>query len=177
VRGRMGADTVNAVPHSHYPTKDGKWVALAATSDKMFQRLTEIMGRPELAASDDLGKVAQRVKRREEVNGIVADWTRSLPREEVLKRCAEGGLPCGPIYDIAEIFEDPHFAARGNLLKVKDPRVGEVTIPATVPRLSKTPGRVDQLGPELGADNQAVYRELLGLSAAEVADLQKLGVI
>jgi crotonobetainyl-CoA:carnitine CoA-transferase CaiB-like acyl-CoA transferase len=177
VRQRMGADTVNAVPHSHYPTQDGKWVAIAATSDKMFQRLAEIIGRPELAAPEELGTVARRVERREEVNGIVADWTSRLPRTEVLQRCAEGGLPCGPIYDIAEIFEDPQFAARGNLMKVADARVGEITIPAPVPKLSKTPAQIRQLGPELGSANDEVYTTLLGLSAAEIGDLRKAGVI
>lgn len=177
VRGRMGADTVNAVPHSHYPTQDGKWVAIAATSDKMFERLAQAMGRPELAQPDALGRVAQRVKRREEVNGMVADWTRRFPRDEVLKRCKEGDVPCGPIYDIAEIFADPQFAARGNLLTVRDARFGKITIPAPVPRLSKTPARIDQLGPELGSSNGAVYGELLGLGVAEIADLHKAGVI
>ena len=177
VRGRMGADTVNAVPHSHYPTRDGKWVAIAATSDKMFQRLAEAMGRPELAQPDALGTAARRVARREEVNAMVADWTRRFPRDEVLSRCAEGEVPCGPIYDIAEIFADPQFAARDNLLRFQDPRAGQVTVPAPVPRLSKTPARVERLGPELGADNEAVYRELLGLSAAEIADLRKDGTI
>jgi crotonobetainyl-CoA:carnitine CoA-transferase CaiB-like acyl-CoA transferase len=177
VRQRMGADTVNAVPHSHYPTRDGKWVALAATSDKMFQRLAEAMGRPELAAPEAFGQVARRVERRAEVNRLVAEWTGSLTRDEVLRRCAAGEVPCGPIYDIAEIFADPHYAARGNLQTVKDARVGEITVPAPVPRLSRTPARIEQLGPELGADNGAVYGGLLGLSAAELEELERAGVI
>jgi crotonobetainyl-CoA:carnitine CoA-transferase CaiB-like acyl-CoA transferase len=177
VRGRMGADTVNAVPHSHYPTADGKWVAIAATSDKMFQRLAEAMSRPELAAPERFGKVAARVEQREEVNRLVREWTSSMPRAELLRRCAESELPCGPIYDIAEIFDDPQYAARGNLMKIADARVGEITVPAPVPRLSKTPARVEQLGPDLGRDNAEVYLKQLGLTAAELDDLRKTGVV
>jgi crotonobetainyl-CoA:carnitine CoA-transferase CaiB-like acyl-CoA transferase len=177
VRGRMGADTTNAVPHSHYPTRDGKYVAIAATSDKMFERVAHAMGRPELAAPEQFGKVARRVEHREEVNRLVGRWTRTLDRDALLKLCKEQDVPCGPIYDIAEIFADPHYRARGNLLRVKDTRVGEITIPATVPRLSKTPGTIRSLGPELGEDNREVYRDLLGVDPKELRRLQGDGVI
>jgi len=177
VRPRMGADTVNAVPHSHYPTRDGKWVALAATSDKMFQRLAAAMGRPELAGAESFGLVARRVERRDEVNRLVAEWTGNLTRDEVLRRCAEEEVPCGPIYDIGEIFTDPQFAARGNLQTIKDARFGEITVPAPVPRLSKTPAKIEQLGPELGQHNAEVYGELLGLDAGELEELRGEGVV
>jgi crotonobetainyl-CoA:carnitine CoA-transferase CaiB-like acyl-CoA transferase len=177
VRERMGADTVNAVPHSHYPTRDGKWVALAATSDKMFQRLAEAMGKPELATAESLGRVARRVGQRDAVNALVGAWTGGLTQTEVLKRCAEFDVPCGPIYNIAEIFADPQYAARENLLKVSDERVGEITIPNSVPRLSRTPASIRNLGPELGQHNAEVYGELLGLEANEIENLRKSGVV
>jgi crotonobetainyl-CoA:carnitine CoA-transferase CaiB-like acyl-CoA transferase len=177
VRTRMGADTVNAVPHSHYPTADGKWVAIAATSDKMFARLAAAMGRPELAAGGPYGKVAAREAAREDVNRLVAEWTGGLPQHEVLSRCAAEEVPSGPINNIADIFRDPQFAARGNLLRVVDDRVGEITIPNVVPLLSRTPGHVTHLGPELGAHNDEIYRGLLGLQAGDLAALRKDGVI
>ncbi|HUJ74885.1 MAG TPA: CoA transferase, partial [bacterium] len=139
VRGRMGADTVNAVPHSHYPTQDGKWVAIAATNDKMFARLAEAMGQPALALSDQYGKAASRIAAREHINRLVAEWTSTLPRDELLRLCAQLEVPCGPIYDIAEIFQEEQYAARENMLRVLDSRVGAVTVPNVVPRLSETP--------------------------------------
>jgi crotonobetainyl-CoA:carnitine CoA-transferase CaiB-like acyl-CoA transferase len=86
-------------------------------------------------------------------------------------------VPIGPLNSIADIFADPQFAARGNLLRVKDARVGEVVVPNVVPRLSATPGRLAALGPDLGQHNDEIYRERLGMSAAELATLRADGVI
>ncbi|HEX7927933.1 MAG TPA: CoA transferase [bacterium] len=177
VRQRTGAETFNSVPHSHYPTADGKWVAIACTNDKMFARLAEVMGQPELAAPERFGGVKARLAARDEVNGIVTRWTQRLPQREVLAQCTAGEVPSGPIYDIAEIFQDPQFAARGNLLRVQDPRAGEVVVPNVVPRLTATPGKVDHLGPKFAEHNREVYRALLGLSDSDMAGLAKDGVI
>ena len=177
VRERMGADTVNVVPHSHYATRDGKWVALACSTDKMFERLAAVMERPELLAPERFAKMAQRVAARDEVNRLVADWIGGQSRDEVMRRCLIGEVPIGPINSIADIFEDEQFKARGNLLKVHDPRVGEVVIPNVVPRLSVTPGRFASLGPDLGQNNDEIYGERLGFSAEELERLREDGVI
>jgi succinyl-CoA:(S)-malate CoA-transferase subunit A/succinyl-CoA:(S)-malate CoA-transferase subunit B len=177
VRKRSGAETFNSVPHSHYPTADGKWVAIACTNDKMFARFADVMGRPELANPDAFGKVETRLTQREEVNRLVTEWTHGRTQREVLDQCAAGEVPCGPIYNIAEIFQDPQFAARGNLLSVLDPRAGEIVVPNVVPRLSRTPGRVDHLGAALGAHNAEVYTGLLGLASTELDALKEDGVI
>ena len=177
VRERMGADTVNVVPHSHYATRDGKWVALACSTDKMFERLAAVMERPELLAPERFAKMAQRVAARDEVNRLVADWIGGQSRDEVIQRCLIGEVPIGPINSIADIFEDEQFKARGNLLKVHDPRVGEVVIPNVVPRLSVTPGRFASLGPDLGQHNDEIYGERLGYSAEELERLREDGVI
>ncbi len=177
VRKRSGAETFNSVPHSHYPTADGKWVAIACTNDKMFARFADVMGRPELANPDAFGKVETRLTQREEVNRLVTEWTRGRTQREVLDQCAAGEVPSGPIYNIAEIFQDPQFAARGNLLSVLDPRAGEIVVPNVVPRLSRTPGRVDHLGAALGAHNAEVYTGLLGLASTELDALKEDGVI
>ena len=175
VRTRMGADTINVVPHSHYQTGSGEWVALACTSDKMFERFAAVIGQPELALRFPTS--TDRVRHRAEVNGIVAGWVGSLTLAQVLEKTREGGVPCAEIYSIAEIFEDPHYAARGNLMRVQDPRVGELVIPAAVPRLSRTPPTFRHTGRALGADNAQVYADLLGLGEGQLKSLQADGVI
>jgi succinyl-CoA:(S)-malate CoA-transferase subunit B len=177
IRQRMGPGTVNVVPHSHYPTKDGRWIAIACTSDKIFGRLAEAMGEPELAEEGRWGRLARREAEREAVDAHVAAWTARLTRDEALALCERFQVPCGPLYAIDEIFEDPQYRARGNIAWVEDERVGRLAIPNLVPRLSETPGAIKWLGPPLGAHNEEVYRGWLGLSEAEMARLAEAGVI
>lgn len=177
VRQRMGPGTVNVVPHSHYPTRDGRWIAIACTSDKIFARLAEAMARPDLAGEDRWGRLAARERDRAAVDAKVGAWTSDMARDEALELCARFEVPCGPVYAIDEIFADPHYRARGNIAFVQDPRAGEVAVPAPVPHLHGTPGRIDHLGPALGADTEAVYARLLGLDQAEVEALRVRGVV
>jgi succinyl-CoA:(S)-malate CoA-transferase subunit B len=162
VRQRMGAGTVNAVPHSHYPTRDGKWVAIACTNDKIFARLTAVMDRMEVAGDGIYGTIQKREGRRAEVDAFVTNWTSGLDRDAILAACEVGQVPCGPVYSIDEVFEDPQYRARGNLVEVDDPRAGSLTLPNVVPRLSDTPGSITWAGRALGADNAAVMKDWLG---------------
>ena len=146
VRQRMGPGTVNTVPHSHYPTKDDSWIAIACTSDKIFARLAVLMGQGELAGEGRFGTIDRRQAEREEVDALVTAWTRERNRDEILTLCEAAQVPCGPIYGIDEIFEDPHFAARGNIDFVEDERIGKLAFPNVVPRLSATPGGIDRGG-------------------------------
>lgn len=177
VRQRMGPGTVNVVPHSHYPTRDNRWIAIACTNDKIFARLAEAMGQSDLAGEDRWGTLASRERDRAQVDAAVGAWTATKTRDEALATCAEFQVPCGPVYAIDEIFEDPHYQARGNIAVVKDPRAGEVAVPSPVPRLTQTPGGIDHLGPALGADNREIYEGLLGLSPDRVAALHAKGVV
>jgi crotonobetainyl-CoA:carnitine CoA-transferase CaiB-like acyl-CoA transferase len=177
VRERMGADTVNVVPHSHYHTADGHWIAIACTNDRMFGRLAAVMDRPELAKSPLYATSVARVERRADVNAIVANWVGGLTKAEVLSLCQAGGVPCGPIYSIADIFKDPQYQARETLVEVQDPRVGPITIPAAMPRLSETPARFRHTGRPLGADTAAILAELLRLDSDALAALRSKQVI
>jgi crotonobetainyl-CoA:carnitine CoA-transferase CaiB-like acyl-CoA transferase len=177
VRERKGAATVNVCPHSHYPTKDGKWVAIACTTDRMFQRFAAVMGKPELAAVDRWGSARARLAVQEEVDALVTDWTRTRTLDEVIQACVDGEVPCGPLNSVADLFADPHIAARGNLARVTEPVVGEVVVPNVLPRLSRTPGRIDSLGPRLGEATSEVLKSWLGLSPADVAALRDKRVI
>lgn len=177
IRQRMGPGTVNVVPHSHYPTQDGRWIAIACTSDKIFARLAEAMGVPEYAEGGKWETLAQREAERAIVDEYVSDWTRTMTRDEAIATCEKFQVPCGPVYAIDEIFEDPQYKARENIKWMKDPRVGELAIPNLVPRLSETPGEVKWLGPSMGAHNDEVYRDWLRLDDAEIDRLTSLRVI
>ena len=177
VRRRDGAETPIVVPHSHYPTADDRWIAVACTNDRIFGRLAVAMGRPEIIDDPRYATNIARIAHRGEVNGMVADWTSTMTRDEVLERCSKAEVPCGPVYAIDEIFEDPHYAARGNILYMPDERIGELAIPNVVPRLLGTPGRVASLGPPLGSHTDEILRDLLGLESEKIAALRTRGVI
>jgi crotonobetainyl-CoA:carnitine CoA-transferase CaiB-like acyl-CoA transferase len=177
VRERSGTETHSAVPHSHYPTGDDGWVAIACTNDKMFERLCTVMGRLELVAADRFGLKAERLAHRAEVNGIVADWTGSLTREEVIARCAEGGVPCGPVSSIADIFKEEQFWVRDTLMRVADDRLGKLAVQGVIPKLSRTPGTIRHLGLPMASHNEAVYQGEMGMSEDELDRLRKAGAI
>jgi crotonobetainyl-CoA:carnitine CoA-transferase CaiB-like acyl-CoA transferase len=177
VRERMGPGTVNAVPHSHYPTSDGKWVAIACTNDKIFQRLADMVGRPELGGIGKWGMIAQREADRQAVDDFVAKWTGRFTAVEILKMCAEGQVPCGPVNSIKDIFADPQFAARENMIKLPVDGVGEIVVANVVPRLTETPGSVDAAGPRLGEHTEEILSELLNLDRKQMDELRQRGVI
>ena len=177
VRDREGAGTANACPHGHFQTRDDRWVAIACTTDKMFGRLAEAMGQPELASAGRYGPQSKRLASRDAVDRLVGRWVGSLSLDELMEICLAHEVPSGPLNTIADIFADPHFKARGNLVSVTDPEVGEVVVPAVIPRLSETPGRIAHLGPALGDANEDVLGNLLGLSGEEIARLRDAKVI
>ena len=176
VRERMGADAVNVCPHSHYQTADAKWVAIACSNDEMFKRFADAMGQPELALPTRFGRKELRLAARDEVNRIVSDWVSSLDHHEVLARCSKFGAPASLVYSIADIFDDPQYRARGNI-KTVGSRIGALAVPEVVPRLSATPGEIRWLGEGLGAQNDDVFKDLLGLDREEIMALQRQGII
>jgi succinyl-CoA:(S)-malate CoA-transferase subunit A len=177
IREREGSGSFVAVPHGHFRTKDEKWIAIACTTDKMFERLAEAMERPELSSSHLYGPQRQRLKARDEVNRIVNEWTGSLTRAEILERCIDKEVPVGKLNSIADIFEDEHFQARNDLFTIEEEGIGSVVVPNVVPILSETPGRIRNLGPPLGNATYEVMRELLEISAAEIATLRQQKII
>ena len=175
IRGREGLGTLNACPHGHFECGDGKWLAIACTSDKMFERLCQAMQRPDLA--DRFGKVADRLKGRDIVDAEVNAWTGSMSRGEVLDATVAAEVPAGAINSIEDIFNDPHFAARENLLEIAEEAVGKLTVPGIIPKLSRTPGKLKSLGPAFKSANGKVYGGMLGLTPGEMVALEDDGVI
>jgi succinyl-CoA:(S)-malate CoA-transferase subunit B len=170
---RHGPHISSGCPYGHFPTKDGKWVAIACTTDKLFARLAEAMGRSELASSSLYGEQKARLDNRHDVNEIVRDWCGSLTRDQVLARCHATEAPAGPLNNIADIFGDRQLHARRNLVAIEDEDLGEtIIVPNVVPRLSRTPGRISSLGRMLGQHTDEVLKGLLGLDDDEVAALR-----
>lgn len=175
VRERAGSQA-HAVPHDHFPTADGRWVAIACTSDRIFRRLAAATGDEAWADDPDYDSMEDRVARRADVDARVSTWTGSFPQRELCRRLDDAGVPNSPLFSIADAFADPHYAARSALVPVDDPVIGPVRVPAPVPRFSATPARPPAPAPALGAHNAEVYGDL-GLGAADLAQLRADEVI
>ena len=164
----LGAESVG--------TRDEKWIAIACSNDKIFERLAIAMGRAELAGAEQYGPKEKRLAARDDVNNIVAGWVASLDCTDVLAQCQQAGTPASLIYSIADIFEDPQYLARENI-RMMESRIGPVAVPGVVPKLSETPGEIKWLGEALGARNHEVLGTLLGIGAAELESLAEVGII
>ena len=177
IREREGSGSFVACPHGHFKTKDGTWIAIACTTDKMFERLAVAMDQPHLASSGLYGDQRKRLAAREQVNQIVVEWVGALVRDEVLEKCLKEEVPVGKVNSIADIFSDEHFIARGNLAHFDEEGIGEVVVPGVIPSLSATPGRITNLGPTLGNATTDVLRELLGMAEGEIQRLRQQKII
>jgi crotonobetainyl-CoA:carnitine CoA-transferase CaiB-like acyl-CoA transferase len=177
IRERMGTATALAAPHNHYPTRDGKWVAIACTNDRIFARLASLMGMEQPTTDPRFSGERERVANRPAIDAIVESWTRGRDMTSVIALLNKSEIPCSPINSIADIFQDPQFAARKTLLNAEHPLLGKIAMPAIVPRLSETAGKIEWLGRDLGADTDAVLARTLNYSLARLAELRDRGVI
>jgi formyl-CoA transferase len=178
VREPSGTTLKGVAPSNIFQSRDGKWVVIAANQDKVFRRLCDAMGQPELADDERFATHLARGTNQEEIDGLIADWASEHDAAEIDRVLNEAHVVAGPIYTIADIFEDPHFKERDMLLEHHDPEFGEYIGPGIVPKLSATPGSVRWSATwEEGAHNDEIYGELLGLSAAERRSLEEEGVL
>ncbi|HKS54169.1 MAG TPA: CaiB/BaiF CoA-transferase family protein [Steroidobacteraceae bacterium] len=177
IRERTGAILPNIAPSNVYPTSDGSMVLIAANQDTVFQRLTQAMGRPELAQQPEYSTHVARGARQKEVDALIGEWTRTKAREELLDLMEEFAVPAGLIYRAPEMLADPHFQAREAIVSVEHPELGDLKMQNVAPKLSHTPGRVRSPSPMLGQHNDEVYRGLLGMSAERYAQLQTAKVV
>jgi crotonobetainyl-CoA:carnitine CoA-transferase CaiB-like acyl-CoA transferase len=177
VRERSPGLNGHSSPAGTFLTKDGHWVVLVTSTDSTFERLARAMDREDLLTDEKFSTNEKRLQNHEETNGIVADWIRSLPRDELLQRLDAFGVPVSPILSIRDIFEHPHYQARQNIIEVKHPRLGTIKVPGFVPKFEKTPGSIRTIAPDLGQHNEEILLDFLGLSPDEVQDLKKKNVI
>jgi len=157
--------------------RDGRWVVLVCSTDRTFNRLAETMGRRDMITDPRYSTNARRVEHREEVDAVVGAWLAGRSLEESQRLLDPVGCPMSPVNSIADIFTDPQYRAREDIVEVDHPRFGKVAMPGPVPLLSRTPGRVVHAGPDPGTHNDAVLGDLLGLSADQIASLRQEGVL
>jgi formyl-CoA transferase len=176
-RERTGSFLPGIAPSNLYPTVGGQNVVIGANLDTIFARLCKAMGVGELAQDERFATHQARGQNARELDEIIARWTSSLDIDEVLETMNESGVPAGRIFTAADMFEDPHFAARNAIVSIEHPREGNVPMQNVAPRLSATPGSVRSAAPELGADNAYVFEDILGMTKPELDGLRQSGTI
>jgi crotonobetainyl-CoA:carnitine CoA-transferase CaiB-like acyl-CoA transferase len=176
VRERHGNTSDNASPRGTYRTRDGKWVALSASTPASTRTLfgaldlAHLLDDPRFATND------ARVRHNDLVDGALAAAIGMRTLDDMRALFESGDLTACAVYDIADITKDPHVIARGILIDVPDPTLGTVRMTAPTPRLGSTPAEVRWAGPPLGAHNREVYAAL-GLSETELTDLKRDGIV
>lgn len=175
VREAAGSALPGIAPSNAYRCADG-YVLIAGNGDSIFRRLMEVVGRPELAAAQDLQSNAGRVARVEELDAAIGEWTGSRTITQVLAALGAAHVPAGRVYTAKDIHEDPHYRARDMILRQRTRDGHEIDVPGIVPKLSGTPGTVRGSAPRLGDDTDAVLEEL-GLSLEQVAGLRAKGIV
>lgn len=176
IRERSGSVIAKVAPSNIYEASDGM-IIMAGNQDTVFRRLAELIGQPELATDPRFRDHHGRGENQVELDGIINDWTKSRTRAQLQSLCDEASVPCGPIYRAPEMMEDEHFAAREAIVGVPDPHFGSMMMQNVVPKLSETPGSIRWTGHELGQDNDVVWLERAGLSAAHYETLKASGII
>jgi len=176
VRGPSGSAMPGIAPTNAYRCADGGYALIAGNGDSIFRRLMHCIGRADLADAPALADNAGRVARVQELDAAIGAWAAARSVEEVLAALEAAQVPAGRIYTVADIAADPHYAARGMLQTITLADGSALQVPGIVPKLSATPGGQWRAAPALGADSEAVLREV-GLSDAQIAALRARGVL
>jgi crotonobetainyl-CoA:carnitine CoA-transferase CaiB-like acyl-CoA transferase len=166
-----------AAPSNAYPTADDKWILIAGNSDPIFTRLAKLIGRPEIASDPRFIGNRARVQNVEQLDAMIAAWTKRFPGAEVDRMVSEADIPSCLLYTAVEIAADPQFRKRGMVREVNDPLFGQVLHAGVVPHVSDDPGTVRWPGARIGEHTEEVMRNLIGLKPAEIEKLRQEGVL
>lgn len=176
VREPSGTTVTGIVPTNTYRCGDGKHVVIGGNGDSIFKRLMQAVGREDMAEDERLATNAGRVEHELEIDKVLACWCLENSSVQVLSVMDEYCVPAGPIYSVADMMADPHFQARGMFERVEiDGK--PLDIPALLPKLTETPGETQWPGAAVGAHNNEVLGELLGMDGASLDGLRQRGVI
>jgi crotonobetainyl-CoA:carnitine CoA-transferase CaiB-like acyl-CoA transferase len=149
---RLGSGIPYSVPRNTYRTADGAWVAVSTSADSVARRVMAMIGvgdDPRFATFDG------RIEHRDEIDERMAAWIGARTRDEVIAAFEEAHAAVAPVFTMADIAEDPHYAARGSIVDLDG-----VAMPGVIARLSATPGELRWVGRPQGADTDDVLREL-----------------
>ena len=177
VKRRQGNRLSEDSPRNTYQTRDGRWIGISASSGRTFERLALAMGMPELVADPRFADNAARCANDVELDAMIAQWFAERDCDAMMALFERLDVVAGPVLDIRDIVNDPHYLARQDIIAVEDDDFGSVRMQGVVPKFSDTPGAVRHAGRALGADNRAIYVESMGMSEEKFAGLQASGVI
>ena len=175
VREAAGSALPGIAPSNAYRCTDG-YVLVAGNGDSIFKRLMAAIDRDDLGNARDLGNNAGRVARVAEVDAAIEHWTLARRVDEVLAVLSAARVPAGKVYTAKDIHEDPHFRARGMILRQTTRDGYDIDVPGVVPKLSATPGTLRSSAPHLGDDTDAVLKQI-GLSTEQIAQLRSKGIV
>ena len=177
VRERMGNSNHFSAPTIVCKTRDGHWISLSGGNNAIFTNNCRAIGRADLIDDPRFKTSPSRAQHKDTLNTIFRTWIQERDAKEVLARFADAGGSLAPVYSIDQVFEDPHMIAREAIVPVPDCDFGHVRMQNVVPRFVREPGAVRTTAGALGADNDEIYGDWLGLSAVEREQLKSAGVI
>ncbi|XVU21219.1 CaiB/BaiF CoA transferase family protein [Actinoplanes sp. CA-054009] len=176
VQRRTGNRSVNNAPRNTYRTADGRWVAVSTSAQAIAERVLRLVGRPDLISEPWFATGVGRAAHADELDEAVGSWIAARDLATVTAAFDEAQAAVAPVYDIADVFADPQFAARDSVTTADDPVLGPVRMPAPLYRLSRTPGRIAWTGRPRGADTDEVLAGL-GFGEDERRKLRDEGVV
>ncbi len=177
VQQRHGNRSVNNAPRNTYRTRDGRWLAVSTSAQAVAERVLRLVGHPEVIDEPWFASGIGRAAHADLLDSHVGDWIGARDAAEVVAAFEQAQAAVAPVYDIADVFEDPQYQALDSVTTVDDPRLGPVRMPNVLYRLSGTPGGIRFTGREMGQDNEEVFGSRLGLAESELETLREKGVI
>ena len=177
IRERVGNDFPDAAPRSLYLTDDDRWLGLSATSQNTWEGLARAMGLDELLQDPRFANNAARLENKDSLNEILQRWLGSRSTDDIMDELIPAGGVVGPVYNSADIVNDPHYQDRDDIVEVDDPQLGSTIMLGVVPKFSETPGELRHMGPTVGEHNRDVYGGWLGLDDQEIETLIEEGIV
>ncbi|PPR78654.1 MAG: Succinyl-CoA--L-malate CoA-transferase beta subunit [Alphaproteobacteria bacterium MarineAlpha2_Bin1] len=176
IRERSGSTLTGIVPTNTYLCNDDSYVIIGGNGDSIFKRLMIAIGREDMAEDSRYSENAGRVEHEKVIDLAINKWTKNLSSSEVIKTLENAEVPCGPIYNVEDMLNDPHFQSR-KLFETVDIKNKKLKIPAITPFLNETPGCTDWAGPDLGSHNHEIFSKILNFDEKMLIDFEKKGII